>query len=250
MPLHRINEQVFGPLFGAELDVLACEALLHTRWPEREREQEPSLMRSKWWDYRLLHPTHATYLFAHILDTELRSIIRTYLDNAPARLTATGRVLDWHAVKEGDVFEPPINPARHAYWKRKLLGLIRARQAADADGIPYDLFCREGLRHYYLGAGSYMLGRAKVPEPNLLYSDACLLTIRTKWLEQLRMRVQHARHPAYLIAHDDHHPDRLAHRLWLVAQLRERPVGLPRQNAYRRLVQAGLLPGSEMRAAA
>ena len=250
MPLHKINEQVFGVFQGAELDILACEVLLHTRWADRERQRECGLMRTKWWDYRLLHPTHATYLFAHILDQELRAIIRGHLDNTPARVTESGRVLDWHAVKEGDVFEPPLNPARHAYWRRKLTGLIRARQAADADGIPYGLFCREGLRHYYLGAGSYMLGRAKVPEPNLLYSDACLLTIRTKWLEQLQLRVQHAQHPAYLVQHDDGHPDRLAHRLWLVAQLRQRPAGLERQNAFKRLVRAGVLPGADICVAA
>jgi hypothetical protein len=245
VPLHRLNKDVFGDFAGSELDILACEALLHTRWAEAERRREPELMRSKWWDYRLLHPVHATYLFSHILDRELRAIIRHHLDDAPARVTSTGRVLDWHAVKEGDVFEPPANPQRHTYWKRKMLGLIRARQTADADGIPYDLFCREGLRHYYLGAGSYMLGRSKVPEPNLLYSDACLLTIRTKWLETLQMRVQHAQHPSYLVQNDDGHPDRLAHRIWLAGQLRQRPAGVPRDNAFRRLIREGWLPGSE-----
>jgi hypothetical protein len=240
--MHAVNADFFGAFAGGELNILACEALLYSRWPTRERNLEPGLMTTKWWDYRLLHPVHATYLFAHILDRELRAIIRTYLDDAPARETTGGRVLDWHAIKEGDVFDPPANPDRHAYWKRKTLGLIRARQAADADGIPYDLFAREGLRHYYLGAGSYMLGRAKVPEPNLLYSDACLLTIRTKWLEQIQMRVQTAKHPIYKLAHDDGHPDRRAHQRWLIGQLKSRQAGIGRDNALKRLQRDGFLP--------
>lgn len=242
MPLHQVNAAFFPPFEGQDLDILACEALLHTRWPRREREREAALLTSKWWDYRLLHPTHATYLFAHVLDVELRSIIRTYLDDTPARVTATGRVLDWHMVKPGDVFEPPLDPRRQAYWKRKMLGLIRARQAADADGIPYDVFAREGLRHYYLGAGSYLRERSRVPEPNLLYSEPCLLVVRTKWLEQLQMRVQTAAHPAYQHAQDDRRPDQLAHRRWLIEQLRARPAGIGRNNALKRLMRDGFLP--------
>lgn len=242
MPLHEVNAAFFGAFAGQDLDILACEALLHTRWPRREREREASLMASKWWDYRALHPAHATYLFAQVLDRELRALIRTYLDDTPARVTAAGRVLDWHMVKEGDVFEPPLDPRRQAYWKRKMLGLIRARQVADADGIPYDVFAREGLRHYYLGGGSYLLGRSKIPEPNLLYSEPCLLVVRTKWLEQLQMRVQTASHPVYLYAHDDRRPDQLAYRRWLIAQLRSRPAGIGRDNALKRLMREGYLP--------
>lgn len=246
MPLHEVNSQFFGDFAGGELDILACEALLRTRWSPAELKREPELMRTKWWDYRLVHPVHATYLFASVLDRELRAIIRTYLDDTPARRTNGGRVLDWHMIKEGDVFEPPADPRRVGYWKRKTLGLIRARQTADADGIPYDLFCREGLRHYYLGAGSYLLARSRIPEPNLLYSEACLLVIRTKWLEQLQMRVQHAGHPAYLMANDDRHPDRIAHRHWLIEQLRGRSAGIARDNALKRLVGGGLLPPLEI----
>lgn len=249
MGLHDTNRALFGDFPGAELDVLACEALLNTRWPVADARREAELMRSKWWDYRLLHAVHATYFFAHILDAETRQIIRTYLDDAPARVATNGQVVDWHVIKAGDVFQPPVSPvpARQAYWKRKVTGLIRARQVADRDGIPYDLFCREGLRHYYLGAGTYVFDKrgGKVIEPNLLYNEACLLVIRGKWLEQMQMRVQHAAHPIYLVQNDDGHPDRLAHRLWLVEQLRCRPDGVARKNAIRRLVRAGLLPGAE-----
>jgi hypothetical protein len=229
---------------GKSLDRDACEALLFDRWPERERRREPELMGTKWWDVRLLHPVQATYWFAHLLTFEVRRIIREHLDDRAPSLSASGRVLDWHPIKSGDVFEPPLDERRRPYWKRKIIGLIRARQAADLDGVPYEVFVASGLKHFYFGRGAYVLARSavKMPEPNLLYGENCLAQIREDWLAQLQVRPWAARHGRYRLAHDDGHPDHRAHRDWLVQQLslRSQP-----ELAAARLVRDGLLSRPE-----
>jgi hypothetical protein len=240
MLLQAVNSEVFGDFTGSDLNILSCEALIQSRWGRKEILAERGLLQDKWWDYRLLHPVHSTYYFAHVLDCELRAIIRAYVNDAPARTTETGRLLDWYAIKPGDVFQPPNDPKSVPYWKRKIVGLIRARQIADSDGIPYDLFCREGLKHFYLGGGSYMLARARIPEVNWLYSDACLLVIRKKWVEQMEMWVQTAKHPIYRLPNDDGHIDRTQHRDWLMQQLDGRGT-TSRAHAYARLVKEQFL---------
>lgn len=212
---------VLGDVPGADRTLDEMERLLWTLWPVKERNLEPGLMVKKWWDYRVLHPVQATYLFAGILTNQVRDFIRSHINDAPARITENGKVVDWHMIKSGDVFEPPAHASRHAYWKRKVDGLIRARQAADAEGIDYSTFISVGLRHFYQGAGSYVLAKrnAIMPEPNLLYGEAVLAEILGWWAQMIMTRVQHAHHPRYLLPNDDGHPDIATHRDWLIQQL-------------------------------
>lgn len=232
---HQSIIDLYGEYPGHDLDLAGCEALLHTRWERKERLAESGLMQAKWFDYRVMHPAACTYLFGHMLTQQTRAIIRAHLNNAPA----IGNK-DWHPIKSGDIFEPPTGP-RLAYWQRKIKGLIRARQAADRDGIPYDHFIATGLKHFYFGAGTYVLHKtgATFPEPNLLYGDECLTAIRSSWLEQVTIRVQAAKHPRYLLENDDGHPDHQAHRDWLEQQLAMRASP---ELARKRLVREGLLP--------
>lgn len=231
---------LFGRFPHDDLSLGAMEALLIQRWPQKERFREPQLMGSKWWDTRSLHPVQATYLFSHLLTQKTREIIRGHLDDSAPREAQNGATVDWNPIKAGDVFAPPIRLQSRAYWERKVLGLIRARQQADEDGIPYALFIAEGLKHFYFGAGTYVLhrGNGKIVEPNLLYGEDCLAQIRRAWLEQIKTRVQHATHPRYRVEHRDAHPDHLKHTHWIIQQLEIRPV---REYAAARLVKAGIL---------
>lgn len=226
------------------LDIVTCEALLHSRWSDKDLRAERGLFAKKWWDYRHLHPVQATYGFSDCLNTELRSIIRAHVDDTPPRIAANGRVLDWVAVKQGDVFEPPADARRQAYWRRKLGGLIRARQAADELGIPYPMFCRFGLKFFYFSGGTYMLARSFVPEPNLLYGEACLLSIQEKWAEQLAMKVHTATLDRFRDPGRDD-PDANEHRAWLALQANGRPEP---ERAYARLVHEGFFTLDEAKA--
>jgi hypothetical protein len=216
-----MDEDCFGSFPGRELDRDALEMLLWTRWPDKERKREPKLFQTKWWDYRLLHPAASTYLFAHLYTEETRRVIREHINDAAAVITASGSVRDWYPIKAGDIFEPPASERQADYWKRKIGGLIRSRQAADEDGIPYPLYIREALKHFYFGKGSYVLGRtqAKIVEINLLAGDEVRGVIATRWLEEVQIKVQTAAHPRYLRVHDTTHLDHTAYRAWLHQQL-------------------------------
>jgi len=243
--IHSADLALFGPFQGHDRDLDTCEALLFQLWPDKERKREVELFQSKWFDYRTLHAAHATYLFSHIFTTEIRAIMRAHFNDAPARVSATGKVLDWNPIKAGDVFEAPAAARNVGYWKRKVIGLIRARQQADADGIPYEVFIGAALKHFYFGAGTYVLqradqggGRTLMVAPNLLYGDDCLAAIRAAWLGDIGMRVQAAKHPRYKVVNDDGHPDHAEHRDWLRQQLEHRGV---QDWAAARLVTSGLL---------
>jgi hypothetical protein len=219
------------------------EALLYALWGVKERKAEPELFRNKWWDVRHLHPAQATRLFTQLYTLEIRRIIRAHIDPTPPRVTAAGRVIDWHPIKEGDALEPPSSAQRVAYWKRKVGGIIRARQRADQDGIPYDLFVAEGLRHYYFGAGTYMLERAKMPEPNLLTNEDCLYQIRVAWLDRIEQRVQLATHPRFTVKGAGHTPDRGEHLAWIRQQIVCRPAP---ERSIARVVGEGMATLSEL----
>jgi hypothetical protein len=243
--ISQADLELCGPFEGHDRSLEACEALLYTLWPVKERRREGALFATKWWDHRTLHPVHATYLFHHLFATEIRRIIREHIDPAPPRVSATGKILDWNPIKAGDVFEAPAASRSTQFWKRKVLGLIRARQAADADGIPYGIFVREGLRHLYFGEGTWLMqrgwqqgGRTIMPEPNLLYGEEVLFAIRQAWLDQIASRVQAGLHPCWRLSNVNAHPDHAAHRAWLLQQLAERPV---QEWAAARLVKEGLI---------
>ncbi len=234
--MNQTEITLFGGFQGHDLEPFAYEAMLHTRWPSAERRREPELFTTKWWDYRQMAPAQATYYFAHLFTEHTRKIIREHLNDAPA---ANGR--DWHPIKSGDVFEPPADERRHAYWRRKITGLVRARQAADAEGIPYEVFIPTALRYFYFGGGTYVFAKrgGMMLEPSLLYGEEVMAEIAQAWIAQLEMRVQAARHPRFLLANDDGHPDHQAHRDWLEQQLARRAMP---ELARRRLVKEGYLP--------
>lgn len=242
--ISQVDLAMLGAFPGHDTTLDECEAKLWLFWPDKERKREPGLFAEKWWDYRGLTPVHATYLFSHMLTQQVRALIRTHIDPTPPRVTRDGTILDWNPIKAGDVFEPP-STGKVAYWRRKMHGLIRARQQADADGIPYDAFIAAALKHFYFGRGTYVMqrndqggARTVIPEPNLFYGEDCLAFIRETWLGLLGTRVHPADHPRYLTRNDDGHPDHAAHREWLRQQLDNRAV---QTWAAAGLVKRGLL---------
>lgn len=209
-----------------------------TRWSDKARRVELDLFQKKWWDYRQSHPVVATYLFAFLFTQETRRIIRAHIDPTPPRVTATGRVIDWNPIKDGDVFEPPHTRSDKTlnFWVRKIGSLIKARQFADQHGIPYQVAVKTGLKHWYFGR-SYFLEQMALPEPGMLNGKECQEAILLGWGEALDARIQVAEHPRYKRL-DDPHPDIAKHQAWICDQISRKTDPT---HAIRKFVRQGVL---------
>jgi len=214
--------------FGQHLDADSCEILFNTRWVTSSAKVEPKLLGKKWFDYRAEHPVISTYRFGHIFTAEVRRMIRLHLDPTPPVIGPGGQVRDWNPIKAGDFFEPPASKDQRklAYWKRKIGSLVRARQAADAWGIPYPFYMRTAVSYIYF-KGFLVFEHVKLPEPGLLNGDELSDHVLAKWVEQIESGIQCATHPRYLcanrpVSNDPRHPDYADHDAWLIAQLKRK----------------------------
>ena len=221
---------------GYGRDRAQCDQLLTQLWTPAQLKGEVKLFREKWWDYRHLHPLVATDLFGHVFTIELRRLIREHINPAPPKVMPDGRVLDWNPLGL-NIFIKPLSASREKLWRRKLNGLIKARQIADADGIPYQVFIRVGLRHLYFGPGGYLMEHVKLPTPLLLYGETCLQAARIAWFETMQAGVITAQSPRFQLPGDGTQ-DYAAHQAWLLSQVERR--SMPRFSA-KRLMEQGFI---------
>lgn len=148
----------FGTFFGADLDALACDALAIEHISRPLLAHENGLFQSKWFDYRDLHPTKATYLFAHEYRRAYRWQTARRLDLKKAEHVKGFRGSDIFKLSAGE-----------------LLGFWKARQAADAIGCPYEFY----LRHAFMWCDKRLWKR--FPRPTQLYSVALIEHVIAEW---------------------------------------------------------------------
>lgn len=117
-----------GPYFGRVFSDLELDMKTLNTIPEKLREGESGLYRSKHKNYRELHPMAATMLFAEAY--------------AEAYLWALRKREDIRKVQSHKVFAAQ-NPMDDTEQNR--LGLWTARRAADAMGADYGRFCFHAL---------------------------------------------------------------------------------------------------------
>ena len=207
--------------YGRDLDIDTAETLLFTRWKDADRKRELSLFASKDWDERAEHPVISTYHFCHIFTEEVRLLIRAHVDNTPARVTRSGKIIDWFPIKSGDPLDPPDSDIQTVKWRRKLNSIIRARQWADTHGIPYRFMIRTALKKIYFGR-YYLLQRTTLPDPGLLNGEQMRQEILLAWVEQLETKIQHGTHSRYLVSSTPKHPDLFKHQCWIMQQIKRR----------------------------
>lgn len=138
---------------------------------------EVELYGKKWFDYRNMHPTDATYLFSKSYSDAYRMIsaVRFDVERAPYMKGLRG--------KTGDVFVEQ--------GSRNVVGLWKARQAADKYGIPYDFYCNAAMRIAESASWKHM------PRPCQLYGDKILPKVVERWNDELEARVVTAEHEVY-----------------------------------------------------
>ena len=179
---------------------------------------EVELFGKKWFDYRSMHPTDATYLFSDAYSNAYRMIsaVRFDVERAPYMKGLKGKL--------GDVFTEQK--------PRNVLGLWKARQAADRHCIPYDFYCNTAMRIAEETSWTHM------PRPCQLYGDKILPKIVDRWNNELGARVIVAKHEVYQAANYDSlvDQDRYYDYLFSIVDMREHKQYLLSDLVYERKV--------------
>jgi hypothetical protein len=184
----------------AELEQLIHDLVLAAgHVPRAELALERDLMTTKWFDYRFMSPVEATRQFA-----------RAYVDAAKHYTRANfdrDRGERMKALPAGDLFAKASTGT----------SLWRARQYADALGVPYGLYIDEVMRMHMDGGG------VRVPYPNQLYASRWLGEIGTKvadaWAQRCRDRFTTSELEHYRRGNQLGFPSQRGHHAWVLEQL-------------------------------
>ena len=178
------------------------------------RECEASLIASRWFDYSQLHPTQATYLYAHIYKRQTRVFCETYVD---ARTVDESR-----AFANSDVFQSTDKA-----------GMWLARGAADSLGIKYDFvmwFAQErAINRTY----------KSFPRPNQLYGEEFEMDLEIAWKESLARSMCYSREERYLAKNYKGSVWQKRHVRFVIDQIKARPA--PHVNLLARMISQGIL---------
>ncbi len=136
------------------------EVLRHI--PLKSRLEEAELYLTKWWDYRPLHPAHATTLFAQAYGEAWRRafVRRRGSEQDHWRLISTPfRTMDWNPFME-------VQARARAFWK--------ARRYCDEAGMPYDFYCYQFMDK----AENYF---EDLPRPQEMYRIDVIVPVLEDW---------------------------------------------------------------------
>jgi len=134
------------------------EVLRHI--PLKQRQDEASLYTTKWWDYRPLHPAHATALFAQAYGVAWRqSYVRR--DGSQKWDIVSYPFIDrvWNPFIEAQ-------PRARGFWK--------ARRYCDEAGMPYEFYCQQ----FFSKAEDYF---EDLPRPQEMYRRDVIIPVLEDW---------------------------------------------------------------------
>jgi hypothetical protein len=123
---------------------------------------------TKWWDYRMLHPTALTCLFAQVFYKVCGDVAERELGEFDAK-----RYRD--KAKNFDVRTQSVAIIR-AFWK--------ARMNADAMGVPYEIYLRgavENFRANFHIIKTTKSGKQHFPYPQQLVSEFINVAVLKEW---------------------------------------------------------------------
>ncbi len=145
---------------GHDATVVECEELRLKHISPALYQKEPALFETKWWDYRFMHPTLATYFFAHCYMIAMRFHMRRSDDVDKARgwkvhpykkpkkvMKRDCTAEQWAVFKEANERYKNRDVDFFDTNKAYISGMWKSRQAADQHGVPYDTFCHGAVRH-------------------------------------------------------------------------------------------------------
>ena len=185
---------MFDGVFGIETTREMSDVLAH-RISSKWREFEVPLMGTKWFDYRQLTAVQATYLFADRYREAFKRFLRVHVDAQRAEFIKV--------LKHEDLFEckPSV-----------ITGLWRARQHADAFGMPYEDYLEDAL------TSSFDVMREYLPQAHMLYTDRIIGYVQDRWEQRQRAKLYLAESPLYMVENYRGLPAQNSYHEWLFTQ--------------------------------
>lgn len=191
-----INHHAFP---GSDWTTEQCDALAVQFVPLNLLQEEADLFQTKFWDYRFLHPTQATQLFAHSYAQAKKHAVERRTDIWVGR--------NMKGIKAECIFELP---------QRTITGFWKGRQMADRLGIPYDFYCEYAMLFADVARWE------NLPTATQLYSDSIPVHLRQTdyavsmvtyigraWIDRSETFNGYATHPAYLAENFVNGPDQI-----------------------------------------
>jgi len=194
---------------GADLTVERYEEIAVKMIKPKLLALEPALNKTKWFDYRLLHPTQATYLFAHYYTVATQRVMKKYRDMTRGEYV--------RGFRGEDLFRDlPVNltVAQAAARKGQMTGFWKARQYADSLGVPYLLCIGDTLTH------AMDMGWPQFPRPSQLGCKPYLVDhLKATWQMRCESQVQVADSDFFHAQRYRKQADQLDHMKWLIASV-------------------------------
>ncbi len=197
---------------GKHLDETECDYLALCRVSATLLRKETQLVQTAWFDYRLLHPTKRTYLFAYFYEQAYRYMIRRDVDYEQVEGDRPRSYLP----KADPLDQSPSEKRRKAKTYRNCTSLWKARQKADECGIPYDIFCMSAMK-----AATERIWQ-RIPTPQQFYSEHIIEATLERWIELLEERLFVAHDEFYQLKNWQEHPSQCDHAQFLIEQISRR----------------------------
>ena len=169
-------------LSDAQWDI---EVLRHI--PLKLRQDEATLYTTKWWDYRPLHPAHATTLFAQAYGVAWRQANDRREGNDSERWDLVSYPFidrNWNPFIEAQ-------PRARGYWQ--------ARRYCDEAGMPYEFYCQQ----FFDKAEDYF---EELPRPQEMYRRDVIIPVLEDWkLRSASGMPQMPKHEDYFLRYNNQH---------------------------------------------
>lgn len=200
MTREEIEVEKFGAIFGVHLSRDQLDKLAFSKISNPKHcEGEAALFETKWFDYRFMHPVAATYVFARAYRDVFARLYRRHFDHS------VDRDPFWNT---NDVFD--LHPS-------VVTGLYRARQHADACGIPYPYYVE-----FVMEAGMRYKRKA-LSRPSQCYQPDAIKVAIKEWEQRLGTRMFIAKDPRFRLNRYRGLASQLAHIRWVLEQCSRRP---------------------------
>jgi hypothetical protein len=201
----KLREIDMEEFFGSDLCDLDCEALMIEKFGVGERafkahfKLELSLFQTKWFDYRLMHPVTATYLYAHEFVKSYRRYYAMTIDCGKARYVKGYSGKDPWLIKNAMMF-------------------VKGRRQADKLGTPYDFYINAAYEFLYVKKWKHL------PRPCHLYAEDVIEFVDNKWREYSRSALMLAESDFFRDEGNAERPEFIAHQRWMMDRLQKSKI--------------------------